>query len=131
MGPHHRAIDKVEGPVELSGGIRLLLDRRKEPVPEARLAPALEAACHRLPGAIALGQIAPGRPSAQEPQDAIEDATVVRCGTASRRFLGRKQRLEPLPLLVSQFMSVCIHMQMYTDQTGVCKHALEPRADPP
>jgi hypothetical protein len=38
--------------------------------------------------------------------------------------LGRKQRLEPLPLLVSQFMSVCIHMQMYTDQTGVCKHAL-------
>jgi hypothetical protein len=38
--------------------------------------------------------------------------------------LGPKQRLEPLPLLVSQFMSVCIHMQMYTDQTGVCKHAL-------
>jgi hypothetical protein len=38
--------------------------------------------------------------------------------------LGRKQRLEPLPLLVGQCMSVCMHMQMYTDQTRVCKHAL-------
>jgi len=110
VGPHNRAIDTVEVPVELSGGIRLLLDRRKEPVPEARLAPAIEAARHRLPGAGALWQIAPGRPGAKEPQDAIADATVVRCGTARRRFLGRKQRLEPLPLLVSQFMSVCIHV---------------------
>jgi hypothetical protein len=54
VGSNNRAIDKMEGPVKLSGGIRLLLDRGKEPVPDASVAPAIEAARHRLPGAIAL-----------------------------------------------------------------------------
>jgi hypothetical protein len=39
--------------------------------------------------------------------------------------LGRKQRLEPLPLLVGQFMSTYMHARVYSDQTRVCKHGLD------
>ena len=109
VGSHDRAIDKMEVPVELPGRITLLLDGSKEPVPDAGLAPAVKAAGHCLPGAIALRQITPGRPGAEEPQDAIKNATVVYRRTSGLRFLGRKQRLELLPLLVRKFMSMYAH----------------------
>jgi hypothetical protein len=113
--PDHCAIDKVEIPVELARGIGPRLDGRQEPVPDAGLAPAVEAAGHRLPGAIPFGQITPRCPRAEQPQNTIEDAPMVDRRTSSRRFLGRKQRLSLFPLLVSQGMSVCTHTKMYTD----------------
>jgi len=96
----NRAIDIVRGPVELPGGVSLLLDSGQEAVPEARSAPAIEPTGDRTPGAIALWEIPPRGPGAEEPQDPVEDPAMVGRGAAGRRFLGRKQRLEPLPLLV-------------------------------
>ncbi len=82
VGANDGAIDIVNVPVDLPIGIGLLLDGLKETLPDTRFAPAIEAAGHRAPGPIALGQIAPGGTGAQNPQDAIEDASMVRSGSA-------------------------------------------------
>ena len=88
-----RAIDLVEIPVELLCGIGTLLDRGKEASPEARLAPAIKTAGDGLPGAIPFGHVAPGSTGADEPEDAVEDASMVSGGAAGVRFLWRKQGL--------------------------------------
>ena len=85
------AIHIVDIPVQVLGGVGLLLDRRKEASPDARLAPAVEAAGDGLPGAIPFGQVAPGSAGAEDPEDAVEDAAVVSGWAAGVRFLWRKQ----------------------------------------
>ena len=87
------AIHIVDIPVELPGSVSTLLDRRKEARPEARLAPAVEAAGDSGPAAIPLGQVTPGSTGADDPQNAVQDASVVSGGAASMRFLKRKQGL--------------------------------------
>src|SRR5262245_23588577 len=100
VGTDNRAIDIMRGPIQLPRGVGLLLDGGQEAVPEADSAPAIEATGDRTPGAIALWEIPPGGPCAENPEDAIEEPAMVGRGAAGGRFLGRKQRLEPLPLLV-------------------------------
>ena len=90
MGATDGAIDIVNGPVQLASGIGLLLNGLKETLPDAGSAPAIEAAGHGAPGAIAFGHIAPGSPRTQQPQDAVEDASMVQIGSAGSRFLRRK-----------------------------------------
>src|SRR5207302_2963757 len=75
--PDHGAIDIVDSPGELLRGVSALLNRRKEASPNASLAPAVEAAGEGVPAAISLGQVAPGGACADNPQDAIQDASVV------------------------------------------------------
>lgn len=72
MRPDHSAIDNVQVPVQLVSDIGLLWDHRKEALPDARIAPAVESAGHCLPGAIALGYLAPRSPCTEEPPDAID-----------------------------------------------------------
>jgi hypothetical protein len=64
-------------PVQLCCGVGLLLNRSKEASPDARLAPAVEAASDGGPAAIPLGEVAPGSPCTDDPQNAIEDASVI------------------------------------------------------
>jgi hypothetical protein len=87
------AIHRVDIPVQLRCGVGLLLDRGKEASPDACLAPAVEAAGAGGPAAIPLGQITPRGTGTEDPQDAVEDASVVSGGAASVRFLRRKQGL--------------------------------------
>jgi len=87
------AIHIMDIPVQLPSGVGLLLDRGKEARPDTRLAPAVEAAGDGGPAAIPLRQVTPGGTCTEEPQDAIEDASVVSGRAASVRFLRRKQRL--------------------------------------
>jgi hypothetical protein len=87
------AIHIVDGPVELPGSVGTLLDRRKEASPEARLAPAVEAAGAGGLAAIPFGHVAPGGTGADDPQDAVEDAAVVSGWAACMRFLWGKQGL--------------------------------------
>jgi hypothetical protein len=54
--PNDGAVHVVDVPINLTGGIRLRLDLRKEAAPQAGLAPTVEAAGHGGPRAIALGQ---------------------------------------------------------------------------
>jgi hypothetical protein len=87
------AIHIVDSPVQLLCGVGLLLDRGKEASPEACLAPAVEAASDGRPAAIPLGHVTPGGTCTEEPQDAVQDASVVSGGAARVRFLRRKQGL--------------------------------------
>jgi hypothetical protein len=82
-------------PVEASVGIGLLLDRREEALPDARLAPAVQAARHRTPRAIARGQVTPWGTGpwgtgAEEPQDASEETAMVDGWTACFWLLWRQ-----------------------------------------
>src|SRR5262245_65188083 len=79
------AIHIVDIPVQVRCGVGLLLDRGKEASPDACLAPAVEAAGDGGPAAIPLRQVTPGGTCTEEPQDAIEDASVVSGRAASVR----------------------------------------------
>ena len=85
------AIHIVDIPVQVLCGVGLLLDRRKEASPDARFPPAIETARHGAPRPIPLWQITPGGAGADDPPDAVEDASVVSRGAACVRFLRRKQ----------------------------------------
>ena len=64
VSSNDRAINVMHRPVHLTSGIGLLLDRLKETLPDAGSAPAIEATGHGAPGAMAFGQITPGRTGA-------------------------------------------------------------------
>jgi hypothetical protein len=85
-----RAIDLVEIPVELLCGIGTLLDRGKEASPEARLAPAIKTAGDGAPGTVPLRQVTPGGAGTQEPEDPVEDASVIDSRAAGFGLLRRK-----------------------------------------
>src|SRR5215208_3622486 len=84
---------------------RLRLQRRQYPVPYTRRAPAVEPARYRPDRAITLGQVAPRRTGAQDPQNAVQDGAVGVARPARARPLGRQQRLQPPPLLVRQIIA--------------------------
>jgi hypothetical protein len=90
VGPADGAIDRVALPVERAGGIGLLYKRIKHMLEDAGFLPALEAAGHRSPGAIALRQIMPGGTGAQNPQHTIEDAVMVDRWASGLGFLRRE-----------------------------------------
>jgi hypothetical protein len=98
MGSDHGAIEIMQGPVQLALGVSLGLHRCEEVRPDPRTLPAVEAAGHGPPWAIAFGEIPPRRTGAQNPEDAIQDASVIDRRPTGFRLLGRKQWLQLLPL---------------------------------
>jgi hypothetical protein len=116
------AIHRVDIPVQAPRSVGLLLDRRKEASPDACLAPAVKAAGDGLPAAIPFGHVAPGSTGADDPEDAVEDASMVSGWAAGVRFLWRKQGVSPLPLSIGEVMS--LHPRKDTTRNRVCKHAL-------
>jgi hypothetical protein len=93
MGSDHRAINIMHVPVQLAMGVGLGLHGRKELRPDPSPLPAVEATGHGAPRAIAFGQIPPGRPGAQNPEHAIEDASMINSRSAGLGFSWRKQWL--------------------------------------
>jgi hypothetical protein len=87
------AIHIVEIPVKVLCGVGVLLDRGKEARPDACLAPAIKTAGDGAPGAIPLRQITPGGAGTEEPEDTVEDTSVVSGGAAYFWLLRGKQRL--------------------------------------
>src|SRR5215471_10142775 len=70
MNPHRRRIDHLNlAIVGLGNGVHQL-------IPNARFAPAIEAVVAGRVRAVALGQVAPWRTRAQNPEDAIEHLPV-------------------------------------------------------
>jgi hypothetical protein len=98
------AVDAPERVIELAPGVELALERREQPVPEPRAAPASEAAVDGLPRPIALGQIAPRHAGVQPEQHAVEDAAVILIG-ATPGGHGGQQRRQPGPLGLGEFMT--------------------------
>ena len=120
--PDHGAIHRVALPVQRLCGVSTLVDGGQEARPDARRAPAGEAAGAGGPAAIPLGEATPWGAWADEPQDAIEEATMVGGWATCVRFLRRKQGWSLLPRGIGQVMSV--HTIKDTTQNRVCKHAL-------
>src|SRR5262245_22867944 len=81
------AIHIMDIPIEPPRSVTLLLHCGKEAGPDACFAPAIEAAGNGRPGAIPLGQIAPWGPCTDDPQEAVQDASVVGGWAACVRFL--------------------------------------------
>ena len=93
MRPDDGPIHVVGVPIELASAIRLLLDRSQEAGPEARLPLAIKTAGDGAPWAISLRQITPGSAGAEEPEDTVEDASVVGSWAPCFWFLRGKQGL--------------------------------------
>jgi hypothetical protein len=74
--------------MQLASGVGLRLYRRQELTPDASLLPAVEATGHGTPRAIAFGQIPPGSPRAQHPENPVENAAMIDGRPTSLRFLG-------------------------------------------
>ena len=97
MHAHDRAVDHLHlAVVRFHDGVHQL-------IPDARLAPAIEAVVGRRAGSVSLGHVAPRRTSAQHPEDAVENlAIVLRFHTPS--FL-RQHRLDDAPLEVCEIVA--------------------------
>ena len=96
VGLNRCAVDEVLVPIQLAALLGQLLQLRPNTLPHASLAPAVKAVSNGAPGAIAPRQIAPRRPSTQDPEDAVENAAMV-VGRSSSAWLGH-QWLQALPL---------------------------------
>jgi hypothetical protein len=68
VGADHRTIEIMEVPGDLAFGVGWRVHGRQELTPDASLLPAIEATGHGTPRAIAIGQIPPGSPRAQNPE---------------------------------------------------------------
>ncbi len=105
MRPDDRGINVVNLPVEAAFGVGLGLHGLEDPVPEASGAPAVEPARYRAMLAVVFGQVAPGGPGAQDPEDAVDDFAMVFIGPPGVGLLRWKQRLKPLPVLIGEVAS--------------------------
>lgn len=104
-GVDDRAINTMHVPIELPGGIGLRRHGVTQMLKDPGFPPALDAARHRTPGAVALRHVVPGGSSAEHPPHPVEDAAVVG-GRSSRLWCLRwKEWLKPLPLCVGQVSS--------------------------
>ena len=97
MHAHERAVDHLDlAVVRLDDGVH-------QAIPDARLAPAIEAVVGRRVRPVTLGQIAPRRARAQHPEDAVENTPVVLRFGASP--VGRQERLDSAPLEVGEIVA--------------------------
>ena len=122
VGLEPGAIDSVDAPVEVASGGGVGRHCRQESFPDPSSLPAVEATRHRAPRATTVGQRAPGRPGAQNPEDAVENATMLDSWAADRGGLWGEPRLQPLPLPIAHVSSVQTHQ--YNALNSVCKHTL-------
>lgn len=70
------------------------------------IAPLSKALVNRLPGTVTLRKIAPLRPGAENPQDAIEHMSVIPTRT-SHGLRRRNDILDHLPALIGKLVKAC------------------------
>jgi hypothetical protein len=97
MDPYNRGID------HLDIAVISLCDRVHDAIPDACLAPAVEAVVAGRIGPVALWQIPPGHARAQDPEDAVQDPPVVDPGHAPR--LVGQQGLDHRPFEIGQIVA--------------------------
>ena len=82
--------------------IGIVRQRGENPLEHALERPSAEALPHRTPLAKGVGQIAPWRPGAHNPQHRFNEPTIVFARPAGVAFLAGQERSNPLPLGVVQ-----------------------------
>src|SRR5215469_4207783 len=113
VDPDARTIDEMHRPVKRTRAVSLWEQRGKHPLPDPRLAPAVEAIGRRFPGTIAFRQISPGDARFREPQHPVEDSPVIVVGPAwTSGPHWRQQGLDPSPLVIGEFMAVHVRQSI-------------------
>ena len=102
--PDVGAVNRCAVPIDVSKGIGLPLKVLKNAEPGAIAFPTGETVMARSPGSVLSWNIPPGRAQLESPQDPIDHAPMVGIPMTSRRVT-RKQRLQSLPLAVTQICS--------------------------
>src|SRR6185312_8071425 len=102
-----RAIDAPEVMVEQSLVVRFVEQRSDDTDPGAIATPGIEAAEHRLPRPVVLGEVTPGRPGAEDPEDAVDDRAIVAGRSACLAGASplREQRGDPVPPRIGEFVA--------------------------
>jgi hypothetical protein len=80
-------------------------NRLKQSFPNAALRPPIEALIHRIPLAVALGQIPPWGAGPGNPNDSVDKPTIVFAVSAWISFLAWQEVLDQNPLLVREFVT--------------------------
>ena len=106
MSSHGCGINEVDFPIHIAFHIQSRLQFGKHPVPDTRLAPALEAAVDRGPLAIPFRQVSPRCSGPQHPDDPVEEFPMILRRSSTARLDFREQRFDPLPLFSRQVASV-------------------------
>lgn len=96
MVPLYNPIALIMGGLGLPGAQDL--------VPDAGVPPAPEARGDGAPRSVALGQIPPRGPGAQDPEDTVEDGAMVLGRATGARPLRREERSKPRPLGIGQLV---------------------------
>src|SRR5215813_15113358 len=97
MHAHNRRVDHLQGGILGQG------ESAHDLGPDPRASPANEAIVAGRVRTEDVRQVAPWRPGSQDPEDAIEDATVIHSWHAAR--LIRQHRLNGRPLIVREFVA--------------------------
>src|SRR5579884_4056168 len=105
MGANDGGIDKVQAPGDRAAGVGLGLQGRQNALPDPGLPPAVEPARHRSHRPIAFRQVAPRRPGAVDPQDAVHDPAIIMVRSSRLELLWRQHPGDLLPLLVCQLIA--------------------------
>src|SRR5579872_2779935 len=121
MSANDRAINAVLLPINLAFGIGLLLQRFQHPLPYSCLHPSIKAVGDRLPRPISLRQVSPRRSRSHNPENPIQNQSMIVCWTTHRWFLRWQQGSQLLPLLIRQFSS--FHAPFYR-HLAICEQAL-------
>lgn len=100
------AINEVHLPVEDTALIGILLECVQDLVPDPGQLPAAESRMDGAPRAKAFGEVAPGSTGGEDPQHAVDHEAVVARGTSGAWSLWWEHWLEPLPLVISECMSI-------------------------
>lgn len=82
-----RAVDEVDRPIQPSMAIREALQSLQEALPATGILPAIEATRDGVPRAMLRRQITPGSTGGQDPEDAIDDASIRKVGSADAESL--------------------------------------------
>ena len=123
MGPHDRAVDHMDVPVDRTTLILLLLDLGEEMGLHAPVLPAGEAGTHGLPVAVPFRKITPGASGSLDPEDAVQNRAVIQRGPTSPRTLWGEQWGQLAPLLIGQFIAP--NHTPFWRISGLCGQTLE------
>jgi len=105
-GPDVGAVDAEQVGVDQPGFVEPQLQALDDLVQQAAAAEVAEAVVDGLPGAEALGQVAPRGAGVQAPEDAVEHQAVVLPLSAPLGRLLRKEGSKEFPLQVGKFVSL-------------------------
>jgi hypothetical protein len=102
MGTDGGAIDTDHLPVDVARGIGVELEGLEDAFPAALSLPTKQAVVAGAPGAVALGQIAPGGTGAQHPENAVEHQAMIVVLAAALALGGGQQGSQAFPFLIGK-----------------------------